>query len=87
MERKLDCMLCAGPNGDDSARFYPVFADLVLACSAMNASLASLSPEIRDADLRAWKTDYLTLSPKKFPTIASPTGRRPPPYGPSARPR
>jgi hypothetical protein len=36
----------------------------------MDASLASLSPELREADLRAWKTDYLTLPPDKFPNIA-----------------
>jgi hypothetical protein len=45
-----------------------VFADLVLSYSAMDASLAS--PEVRDADLRAWKTDYLTLPAEKYPNIA-----------------
>jgi hypothetical protein len=42
----------------------------VLSYSAMDASLASLSPEVRDADLRAWKTDYLTLPSDKYPNIA-----------------
>ncbi|WP_327348262.1 TetR/AcrR family transcriptional regulator [Streptomyces europaeiscabiei] len=70
VERKLDCMRRAGLEDDDAVRYYRVFADLVLAYSAMDASLASLSPDVRDADLRAWKTDYLTLPPDKFPHIA-----------------
>lgn len=70
VERKLDCMRRAGLNDTDAARYYRVFADLVLSYSAMDASLASLSPEVRDVDLRAWKTDYLTLPPEKYPNIA-----------------
>jgi AcrR family transcriptional regulator len=70
VERKLDCMYRAGLNDADAARYYRVFADLVLAYSAMDASLLALSPEIRDADLGAWKTDYLTLSTDKYPNIA-----------------
>jgi AcrR family transcriptional regulator len=70
VERKLDCMRRAGLNDTDAARYYRVFADLVLSYSAMDASLASLSPEVRDADLRAWKTDYLTLPADRYPNIA-----------------
>lgn len=70
VERKLDCMRRAGLDGDDAARYYRVFADLVLAYSAMDASLASLAPEIREADMQAWKTDYFSLPPDKFPNIA-----------------
>ena len=70
VERKLDCMRRAGLNDTDAARYYRVFADLVLSYSAMDASLASLSPEVRDADLRAWKTDYLTLPADIYPNIA-----------------
>ena len=70
VERKLDCMRRAGLNDTDAARYYRVFADLVLSYSAMDASLASLSPEVRDADLRAWKTDYLTLPSDRYPNIA-----------------
>ena len=57
-------------HDDDAARYHRVFADLVLSYSAMDASLASLSPEVRDADLRAWKTDYLTLPATRYPNIA-----------------
>ena len=70
VERKLDCMRRAGLNDTDATRYYRVFADLVLSYSAMDASLASLSPEVRDADLRAWKTDYLTLPSDRYPNIA-----------------
>lgn len=70
VERKLDCMRRAGLDDDDAALYYRVFADLVLAYSAMDASLAALSPEIRDSDLRAWSTDYVTVPPDKYPNIA-----------------
>lgn len=60
----------AGLNDTDAACNYRVFADLVLSYSAMDASLASLSPEVRDVDLRAWKTDYLILPPENYPNIA-----------------
>lgn len=70
VERKLDCMRRAGLNDADAARYYRVFADLVLSYSAMDASLASLPPEVREADLGAWRTDYRTLAPDRFPNIA-----------------
>ncbi|MFF4799988.1 TetR/AcrR family transcriptional regulator [Streptomyces sp. NPDC001351] len=70
VERKLDCMRRAGLDDTEAARYYRVFADLVLAYSAMDASLAALSPELRDADLHAWETDYRTLPSDKYPNIA-----------------
>lgn len=70
VERKLDCMRRAGLDEATAARCYRVFADVVLAYSAMDASLAALSPEVRDADLRAWQTDYVSLPPDKYPNIA-----------------
>lgn len=70
VERKLDCMRRAGLDDTTAARCYRVFADVILAYSAMDASLASLSPEVREADLRAWQTDYMSLPPDKYPNIA-----------------
>ncbi|WP_232667835.1 TetR/AcrR family transcriptional regulator [Pseudonocardia sp. TRM90224] len=70
VERKLDCMRRAGLTDSDAARYYRVFADLVLSYSAMDASLAALSTDVREADLRAWKTDYLSLPPDRYPNIA-----------------
>jgi hypothetical protein len=70
VERKLDCMRRAGLDDEDAARYYRVFADLVLGYSAMDASLAALRPEILAADLRAWTTDYLSLPAEKYPNIA-----------------
>jgi AcrR family transcriptional regulator len=70
VERKLDCLRRAGLNDTDAARYHRVFADVVLSYSAMDASLASLPPDVRDADLRAWQTDYLTLPPDRYPNIA-----------------
>jgi hypothetical protein len=71
VELKLDCMRRAGLNLDDAARFYRVFADVVLSYSAMDAALAGLSPEIRAADFRAWKTDYQSLPADVYPHIAA----------------
>lgn len=70
VERKLDCLHRAGLNDTDVARYHRVFADVVLSYSAMDASLASLPPDVREADLRAWQTDYLTLPPDRYPNIA-----------------
>jgi AcrR family transcriptional regulator len=70
VERKLDCMRRAGLDDDDAARYYRVFADVVLGYSAMDASLAALAPDIREADLRSWKTDYLALPEDTYPNIA-----------------
>lgn len=70
VERKLDCMRRAGLDGAEAARYYRVFADLVLAYSAMDASLAILAPDLRDADLHAWKSDYLRLPADTYPNIA-----------------
>ncbi|HEY8980708.1 MAG TPA: TetR family transcriptional regulator [Streptomyces sp.] len=70
VERKLDCMRRAGLDGAEAALYYRVFADLVLSYSAMDASLAVLSPELRDGDLRSWDTDYRTLPADKYPNIA-----------------
>ncbi len=70
VELKLDCLRRAGLNDTDVVRYHRVFADVVLSYSAMDASLASLPPEARDADLRAWRTDYLTLPPDRYPNIA-----------------
>jgi AcrR family transcriptional regulator len=69
VELKLDCMRRAGLSIDDSARYYRVFADLVLGYSAMDAGLATLPSDIRAADFRAWKTDYLALPPEQYPNI------------------
>ena len=85
VERKLDTA-CAGPvsTTPDAARYYRVFADLVLAYSAMDASLAALAPGTRDADLHAWEDGLPGACPPRqvpptSPGRASvPRGSRPP---------
>lgn len=74
VERKIDCMRRAGLNDADAARYYRVFADVILGYSAMDASLATLPAEIRDADMRAWRTDYTSLSPERYPNISAIAG-------------
>lgn len=71
VELKLDCMRRAGLTDDDAAHYYRVFADLVLGYSAMDASLAALPSDIREADFRSWKVDYLALPSDEYPNIAA----------------
>jgi hypothetical protein len=45
--------------------------DAVLSYSAMDAALAALDPDVRAADLRAWKVEYQTQDPAAYPNIAT----------------
>lgn len=70
VERVIGCLRRAGLGGSDAARLYRVFADFVLAYSALDAGLAALEPAIRKADLISWEIDYRTLPPGEYPGIA-----------------
>jgi AcrR family transcriptional regulator len=71
VERIISCMRRAGFNDADAARYYRVFADFVLAYSALDAALAALEPDARQADLRAWDVEYRTLPPQVYPNTAA----------------
>jgi AcrR family transcriptional regulator len=71
VERFVSCMRRAGFNDADAARYYRVFADFVLAYSALDAALAALDPDARQADLRAWEIEYRTLPAQKYPNTAA----------------
>lgn len=67
---KIDCMRRAGLNEREAARYYRVFADLVLAYSAMDAARALLDPDVRTGDDLSWRVDYQAQSRDRFPNIA-----------------
>lgn len=77
VELKVGCLLRAGLNLDDAARYHRVFADVILGVSAMDASLAALDAPLRRADLLAWSTDYSSLPASDYPSISAIAGRRP----------
>ncbi|MDT7566753.1 MAG: hypothetical protein QOG76_5377, partial [Pseudonocardiales bacterium] len=37
----------------------------------LDAALAALDPDVRAADLRAWKVEYQTQDPAAYPNIAT----------------
>ena len=77
MELKIGCMLRAGLDLDDAARYYRVFADVILGYTAMDASLAALDAPLRRADLLAWSTDYSSLPFRSTPTSTPSPGVSP----------
>lgn len=71
VEYIVGCLRRAGLPDAEAARYYRVFADFVLAYSSMEAALAALDPQVRAADLRAWKVDYRMLPPTSYPNLAA----------------
>jgi hypothetical protein len=71
VERFISCMRRAGFSDGDAALYYRVFADFVLAYSALDAALAALDPDTRRADLRAWQVEYRTLPADTYPNTAA----------------
>jgi AcrR family transcriptional regulator len=65
----INCMLRAGFDAADAARYYRVFSDFVLAYAAQDAALAALDPDTRAADLHAWQVDYRMLPDEEYPDI------------------
>jgi TetR/AcrR family tetracycline transcriptional repressor len=61
----------AGFDDEDTARYYRVFSDFVLAYSAQDAALLALSPETMAGDLGAWQHEYQTLDPGEYPNITA----------------
>jgi AcrR family transcriptional regulator len=71
VERLVDALRRTGLDDADVARYYRVLGDAVLSYSAMDAALAALDPDVRAADLRAWKVEYQTQDPAAYPNIAA----------------
>jgi AcrR family transcriptional regulator len=77
VERVVDCILRGGLPPREAARHYRVFMDFVLAYSAIDAELAALPADVRDADLRSWEVEYRTLPADQYPRIDSIAGHLP----------
>lgn len=71
VEHILSCLRRAGFDERTAARYYRTFSDFVLAHSSLDAALAALDPEARDADLTAWHTHYRRLPADDYPNIAA----------------
>lgn len=69
VDRKIACMRRAGLNDEDAARYYRVYADIVLSYSAMDAARALLDPDVRAGDDQSWHLEYQSQSREKFPNI------------------
>lgn len=70
VDLKIGCMRRAGLGDADAARYYRVFADLVLAYSAMDAARVVLAPDVRAGDEQSWKVEYRSQSRDTYPNIA-----------------
>ncbi|MFD9330379.1 TetR/AcrR family transcriptional regulator [Streptomyces sp. NPDC060065] len=61
----------AGLSARDAAMYYLVLADASMAAAAYEAAIVSLDSGAREGDQRAWRRQYLTASPQKYPHLAS----------------
>lgn len=61
----------AGFGERDAARYYRALTDVSLAMGAFEAAFAALAPEAREGDRMAWRREYLTASPARYPHLAA----------------
>ncbi|WP_369166378.1 TetR/AcrR family transcriptional regulator [Streptomyces sp. R28] len=66
----IGALLEAGLQGREAASYYRVLADTALAVSAFEASFNVLDKGAQDGDRLAWRREYLTASPQRYPNLA-----------------
>jgi AcrR family transcriptional regulator len=71
VDRLLGALRRTGLADAEVALYYRVLGDAVLSYSAMDAALEALDPEVRAADLRAWKVEYQAQDPARHPHLAA----------------
>ncbi len=71
VEYIVSCMRRAGLPDAEAAACYRVFADFVLSYAGMDAALAALAPQTREAELLTWDVDYRRLPTDRFPHAAA----------------
>jgi AcrR family transcriptional regulator len=69
VDQLIACFRRSGMSDADAARYYRVFSDVVLGYSAIDAGLAALDPELREADLRSWQVEYRTHPLADYPDL------------------
>ncbi|SDC54329.1 TetR/AcrR family transcriptional regulator [Rhodococcus tukisamuensis] len=71
VETMLTSLAELGLGDADVVRYQRMLADSVLAFAGMQAGWAVLPDTIRDADERAWLSEYAGADPARYPAIAS----------------
>jgi len=66
----IGALLEAGLQGPEAASYYRVLADTALAAGAFEASFNVLDKAAQDGDRLAWRREYLTASPQRYPNLA-----------------
>lgn len=67
VEYVVSALRRAGLPDAEAAVLYRVFCDFVLSYAGMDAALAALDPQTRDAELLSWDVDYRRLPPQRYP--------------------
>ncbi|WP_329324628.1 TetR/AcrR family transcriptional regulator [Streptomyces luteogriseus] len=66
----IGALLEAGFQGREAASYYRVLAEMALAASAFEASFNVLDKAAQEGDRLAWRREYLTASPQRYPNLA-----------------
>jgi AcrR family transcriptional regulator len=66
----IGALLQAGLQGREAASYYRVLADTALAAGAFEASFNVLDKAAQEGDRLAWRREYLTASPQRYPNLA-----------------
>ncbi|MET9659983.1 TetR/AcrR family transcriptional regulator [Streptomyces sp. NPDC006510] len=66
----IGALLQAGLQGREAASYYRVLAEMALAASAFEASFNMLDKAAQEGDRLAWRREYLTASPQRYPNLA-----------------
>lgn len=66
----IGALLDAGLQGREAASYYRVLAEMALAVSAFEASFNVLDEAAQEGDRLAWRREYLTASPQRYPNLA-----------------
>lgn len=66
----IGALLEAGLDEREAASYYRVLADTALAAGAFEASFAVLDARAQEGDRLAWRREYLTASPQRYPNLA-----------------
>lgn len=66
----IGALLEAGFQGREAASYYRVLAEMALAASAFEASFNVLDKPAQEGDRLAWRREYLTASPQRYPNLA-----------------
>ena len=66
----IGALLQAGFQGREAASYYRVLVEMALAASAFEASFNVLDKAAQEGDRLAWRREYLTASPQRYPNLA-----------------